>query len=106
MKFFVDANLPFKLAKNLKDKGFDVLHTDNLPNKEATSDKEIRELSVTQNRVLITKDSDFFDSHYLHRIPKKLIFVITGNIVNKELLLLFDEQFERIIKGDCIKKWT
>jgi predicted nuclease of predicted toxin-antitoxin system len=38
MKFLVDANLPFKLASNLKDKGFDTLHTDNLPNKERTTD--------------------------------------------------------------------
>jgi predicted nuclease of predicted toxin-antitoxin system len=26
MKFFVDANLPFKLALNLRDRGFDALH--------------------------------------------------------------------------------
>ncbi len=28
MKFFVDANLHHKLALNLRDRGFDVLHTD------------------------------------------------------------------------------
>ncbi|MEI6047262.1 MAG: DUF5615 family PIN-like protein [Bacteroidota bacterium] len=33
MKFFVDANLPHKLALNLRDRGFDVLHTDDLPGK-------------------------------------------------------------------------
>jgi predicted nuclease of predicted toxin-antitoxin system len=27
MKFFVDANLPFKLALDLRDRGFDALHT-------------------------------------------------------------------------------
>lgn len=33
MKFFIDANLPFKLALALKAKGYDVLHTDDLPDK-------------------------------------------------------------------------
>ncbi|NBC84476.1 MAG: hypothetical protein GVY19_14005 [Bacteroidetes bacterium] len=30
MKFLVDANLPNKLAKELKSKGYDVIHTDDL----------------------------------------------------------------------------
>jgi predicted nuclease of predicted toxin-antitoxin system len=46
MKFLIDANLPFRLALALKNKGFDILHTDNLPDKERTSDKEIRKISL------------------------------------------------------------
>lgn len=38
MKFFIDANLPYKLAILLKEKGFDVIHTDHLPEKEKTTD--------------------------------------------------------------------
>ena len=59
MIFFVDANLPYKLALKLKDIGYDVLHTDDLPNQERTTDNEIREVSIKQNRIIITKDSDF-----------------------------------------------
>ena len=61
MKFFVDANLPFKLALNLRDRGFDALHTDDLPDKERTTDKEIRKFAIDQDRIVITKDSDFLD---------------------------------------------
>ena len=46
MKFLIDANLPFKLAKSLKVRGYDILHTEDLPNKERTSDKTIRNVSV------------------------------------------------------------
>lgn len=46
MKFLIDANLPFKLAKSLKDKGYDVIHTDDLPDKEKTKDNEIRKISI------------------------------------------------------------
>ena len=96
MKFFVDANLPFKLVIRLRELGFDAIHTDDLPNKERTSDNEIRQVSVEQNRVVITKDSDFLDSHLIQGIPGKLLFVTTGNIVNRELLGLIEKYFDSI----------
>jgi len=98
MKFFVDANLPFKLTIELRNRGFDAIHTDDLPNKERTTDKEIREISVKQNRIVITKDSDFFDSHLILGIPSKLLFVTTGNIVNKELIGLIKKYFDTIVQ--------
>lgn len=98
MKFLIDANLSFKLARLLKTKGFEILHTDDLPSKERTTDNELRKLSVEQNYVVITKDSDFLDSHLIQGIPSKLLIVTTGNIPNKELLSLFEKYFETIIQ--------
>jgi predicted nuclease of predicted toxin-antitoxin system len=98
MKFIVDANLPFKLALSLRDKGYDVLHTDDLLNKERTTDKQIREVSINQNRVVITKDSDFLDSHLIQGIPNKLLIITTGNIINMELLSLIEKYFDTVIK--------
>jgi predicted nuclease of predicted toxin-antitoxin system len=98
MKFFVDANLPFKLALNLRIKGFDALHTDDLPNKERTKDKEIRKVSTDQDRIVITKDSDFLDSHLIQGIPSKLLFITTGNIINKDLLKLIEKYFKTILQ--------
>ena len=34
MNFIIDANLPYKLSMYLKSKKYDVIHTDDLPNKE------------------------------------------------------------------------
>lgn len=98
MKFLIDANLPFRLAKALTNMGFDILHTDNLPDKERTTDKEIRKISVEQDRIVITKDSDFLDSHIIRGVPAKLLLVTTGNITNKELLDLFDKYFDTSIQ--------
>lgn len=98
MKFLVDANLPFKLVLRLKELGFETIHTDDLPNKEKTTDKEIRQVSVDQERVVITKDSDFLDSHLLQSVPKRLLFISTGNITNGKLLSLIEKYFDTIIK--------
>ena len=98
MKFLIDANLSFKLARVLKNKGFEILHTDDLPNKERTTDNELRKLSIEQECIVITKDSDFLDSHLIQGIPSKLLIVTTGNITNKNLMSLFDKYFETIIQ--------
>ena len=96
MKFLVDANLPFNLSKTLKEKGIDVIHTDDLINKEYTTDQEIRRISILQDRIIITKDSDFLDSHIVRGIPDRLLFIGTGNITNVELFDLFDKYFDQI----------
>lgn len=97
MKFLIDANLPFKLAVLLENKGYNVIHTDNLKNRERTTDKEIRDIALKENYIVVTKDSDFFDSHLIKKIPPKLLFVTTGNIINRDLLHLFDLHFEKVI---------
>ncbi len=98
MKFVIDAQLPYALSMHLKQKGFDVIHTDDLPNKELTTDNEIREISVKEDRIVVTKDSDFLDSYYIKGIPPKLLLVSTGNIKNKVLFNLFESNIEKIIE--------
>jgi predicted nuclease of predicted toxin-antitoxin system len=39
MKFIVDAQLPMEIARILKNRGFDAIHTDDLPDKEKTTKK-------------------------------------------------------------------
>lgn len=96
MKFLIDANLPFRLALTLRKKGFEIVHTDDLPNKERTTDSEIRNISVEHNLIIVTKDSDFLDSHLISGIPQKLLLVTTGNIINNILIDLFDKNFLKI----------
>jgi len=98
MKFIIDAQLPFGLKKILIELGQDAIHTDDLSTKEKTTDNQIREISEKENRIVITKDSDFVDSFYIKRIPKKLLLVSTGNIVNKILFELFRKNFSTILK--------
>lgn len=96
MKFIVDAQLPKKLSLLITDKGFESVHTLDLPNANSTTDNEINLLSVQENRVVITKDIDFYNSFVLSNIPYKLILVTTGNISNKVLLELFSNKIDKI----------
>ena len=98
MKFIVDAQLPYGILWILNSRGFDAIHTDDLPDKERTSDNHIREISIRENRIVVTKDADFLDSHYIKNIPEKLLLISTGNIRNKELFHLFANNLHQIIE--------
>ncbi len=60
MKFIIDAQLPKSLADFLNQIGHEALHTLSLPDKNKTTDSQIIEISVKENRVVITKDADFW----------------------------------------------
>jgi predicted nuclease of predicted toxin-antitoxin system len=89
MKFLVDAQLPVRLARFLQTTGYDTVHTRYLPRQNATSDTQINEISIQQERIVITKDSDFVDSFMTIKKPYKLLLITTGNIKNSELEILF-----------------
>ncbi len=99
MNFLVDAHLPLGLCALLKAAGHDAIHTCQLPAKNRTSDQFINELSIKEQRVVITKDTDFYYSHLLYRRPCKLVLVRTGNIRAQELKNLFELQLPTIIQA-------
>jgi predicted nuclease of predicted toxin-antitoxin system len=85
MKFLVDAHLPRRLAFWLRHAGYDAVHTLDLPNKNRTTDDEINNISIQEQRIVITKDGDFVDSFFIKGKPYKLLLVSTGNITNAQL---------------------
>lgn len=98
MKFLLDAQLPPSLKQLFLEHGHDCLHTLDLELGNDTPDKTINRLSVLDQRIVITKDADFYDSFLLKREPYKLILVKLGNTSKKELLFFFQEQFEKIME--------
>ena len=93
-RFLVDAHLPFRLVRLLRERGHDALHTSELPKGNATPDEEINSISLQEERVVVTKDADFVQSLILHGKPYKLLLISTGNISNHALETLFLEQLE------------
>ena len=99
VKFLVDAQLPKSLSNFLRKKGCDSIHTIDLPDRNATKDFQIIELLSKENRIIITKDNDFLESFLVNKEPEKLIIVKTGNINNIDLLEIFNNNFDIILKS-------
>ncbi|MEM9545849.1 MAG: DUF5615 family PIN-like protein [Bacteroidota bacterium] len=98
MKFIVDAQIPYGLKLWLIDRGHDALHTDDLPNKHFSSDKEIIEFAEKEQRIIISKDSDFYQHNVVRGVPSRLLIITLGNIINKKLFRLFELNFSKIEK--------
>lgn len=98
MKFIVDAQLPKILSEFLNEKGFDSIHTLDLPDANKSKDADIIKLADKQDRVVISKDSDFLESYLILSKPKKLLLVTAGNIRNGKLLEIFDKNILVIIE--------
>ena len=99
MKFLVDAHLPRRLATALQQAGHDVIHTLDLAQRNRTPDTQINQVSLAEQRIVITKDADFVDSFWLRQEPWKLLLVSTGNIHNTDLLSLFQANLNQITEG-------
>lgn len=98
MKFIIDAQLPYSLKKIINEKNFDSIHAMDLPNKDFSTDKEICEVAKKENRIVITKDYDFIDTHIIKNVPQKLLWITTGNIRNIDLIELFNTNIEDLVK--------
>ncbi|MBO1064017.1 MULTISPECIES: DUF5615 family PIN-like protein [Nostocales] len=98
MKFLIDAQLPMRIVNLLENLGCDVIHTKNLPLKNATPDSEINKLSILEQRIVITKDKDFLDSFLIKQEPYKLLLITTGNISHKQIEQLFLQNITQIIE--------
>ncbi len=85
MRFLIDAQLPKRMVDWLIGAGNDATHTLDLPDRNRSTDQQVIDYADRELRVVVTKDSDYVDSHLLSGRPAKLCLVSTGNITNMEL---------------------
>jgi len=99
VRCLVDAHLPRSLCYILAEAGYDAIHTSQLPQQNRTTDDVINDLSVAEQRVVISKDTDFYYSHILHQRPYKLLLVRTGNLRARDLVILIQRDLPAIIEA-------
>ena len=106
MKFIVDTQLPPKLASYLSEKENDCIHTTSFPEGHLLKDTQIIEIAKNDDRIIITKDSDFTEYFMLRGAPPKVLLIEFGNIGNKELFRMFDLFFNEVVEGQSRAKTT
>jgi predicted nuclease of predicted toxin-antitoxin system len=85
VKFLVDNQLPISLAKYLRKQGFDCVHVSEANLSEA-ADASLCRYAVAQERVIISKDEDFFFFAKQPEAKIQLIWVRLGNCRSSELI--------------------
>jgi predicted nuclease of predicted toxin-antitoxin system len=89
MNFLIDVHLPISLSKFLNSQeDCDSIHVNQILQKWNTSDSEICKYADDNSMVVVTKDTDFKNSHFISKTPQKVIRVALGNISNNDLMIL------------------
>lgn len=65
MKFLIDAQLPRRFAGWLIEAGYNALHRLELPLGNRTTDNEIVAIAEKENRIVVSKDTDFVQTFLL-----------------------------------------
>ena len=83
----------------LAEAGHDAIHTSQLPDQNRTLDAIINDLSAAEQRVVISKDTDFYYSHLLQQRPFKLLLIRTGNLRARDLVILVQSELSAIVEA-------
>ncbi len=97
MKFLVDTQLPPKLSEYITAKGHECVHTSNYSDGHLMKDNEIIQIAITEERTVVSKDSDFSDNFNLKGAPPKVLYLSFGNTSNSTLLAYFEQHFDTIV---------
>jgi predicted nuclease of predicted toxin-antitoxin system len=97
MNFIVDAQLPRHLVILLRRLEHEAQHTWGFDSGNRTPDEVIAKITDRKGAVVVTKDADFVNSHMLESTPQKLLLITTGNISNRTLLRLFENNIDAIV---------
>lgn len=95
MKFLVDAQLPGTLAKWLRGRKCDAVHVLECGMAQA-NDLSIWEKSIKEERILVTKDEDFFIFATRPNDQGRLLWLRMGNCRTQDLLARLNKDWEAI----------
>jgi predicted nuclease of predicted toxin-antitoxin system len=100
VKFIVVNQLPVALAEYLRKRGFDCQHVLEAGLGDALDSHICRHAKI-QERIIISKDEDFFYSAKQREARIKVIWVRLGNCRTSALLAAFERSWPRI--ESCLK---
>ena len=80
----------------LESKNVETVHVNDILDGDSTKDNEIAKFVDNNDYILMSKDADFQNSHFLNKSPKKLIKINLGNISTKLLIDILDKNFDFI----------
>ncbi len=96
MKFLIDAQLPPALAAWLRKAGYDSVALREVGLRDAT-DRDICSFAVANEYIIVTKDEDY--AALVRTVPGlRILWVRTGNTVNRILLTAFDAKWQEIAR--------
>ncbi len=97
MKVLCDVHIALKVVKFLESMGIEAVHVNNILQGDSSTDQAICEYADENDYIVLTKDGDFKNSHFIQQTPLKLIKVNLGNLSTKKLIELLEKHLDLLI---------
>jgi len=98
MKLLCDVHISYKIVTFFRINNLDAIHVNEILDRWNTKDKDICEFADKNDYIVLTKDVDFRNSHFLQNSPKKLIKIGLGNISTIALIKILTQNLQKIQK--------
>jgi len=95
LKFILDADMPRSSAEVIRNLGFDVDDVRDIGMRSA-KDREIIEYALRNNRIIITRDTDFGEVLRYPKHPGAVIFRLPYGFMIKEINKRLEEFFKSV----------
>ena len=96
-KVLCDVHIAFKVVKFFESRGYEAVHVNNILEGYHTKDSVIGDYANKHDFVVVTKDVDFKNSHFIQEKPRKLLHITLGNIPAKNLIDILDKNLNNIV---------
>jgi predicted nuclease of predicted toxin-antitoxin system len=103
MRVLCDVHIPYRLVNRLRELGVDATHVNRVLDGSTSKDAAIAEFVDTHEMLLVTKDSDFRDSHLVSGTPAQVLRLTLGNLTNSELISLIEAHWT-VIAQLCVSE--
>ena len=94
MKFLVDVQLPRGLCIGLAARGHEAVYVADVLSPSAL-DVEIARLAIAEDRIVLTKDSDF--ALFEMQAGLRVVWLRVGNITNRAFIRWLDPRWAEIV---------
>ncbi|MBK1621290.1 hypothetical protein CKO42_23300 [Lamprobacter modestohalophilus] len=96
MRVLCDVHISYRLVNRLRELGVDATHVNRILDGSETTDSAISAFVDKNDMLLITKDGDFRDSHFLRGTPARMVRLILGNLSNTEVIAIVEASWSSI----------
>ncbi|HMO41250.1 MAG TPA: DUF5615 family PIN-like protein [Saprospiraceae bacterium] len=97
-RILCDVHIAYKVVRFFKNKGYEAIHVNDILDGFHTKDADISHYANENGFTVITKDTDFKNSHILENLPSRLLKISLGNIPTKRLIEILDANLYDIVK--------
>jgi predicted nuclease of predicted toxin-antitoxin system len=98
MKFLIDAQLPRTLARWLRGRGCDAIHVLEIEAGQF-DDRKIWDIALREERILVSKDEDFFILATRPHNTGRLLWLRMGNCRTTDLISSLNQRWELIVQA-------